>query len=392
MSNPQIRPHLAFYPEDNDNSLSEAWQAERWLYELDANLTTPMARVCGCDYFIHEPMMSREGRVYMINRFFQKDGQIMARASLMSAIDGEGWVVSLSECTLKSSDFLVDFFTLCQVYRDHHIPDPRIIFGKFLLLSIAGFLNRIGIQNPDGSYSPWQRSDPQQGNRWRAVAKGRRVVAFPIWLYCDDTSGNQSKKWNKHNSFLFTPAGLPRQFVHRESNIHFLCTSNLAPPLEMLDGIAEHLESVISRLLLFECGSLGYRALQETGIAAWDCHWKEEILVLPSVLAMLGDNPMQSEFACHIGFQGKYFCRVCWVIGRGEADENGGTMGFRDDASSVGSIASAASMAGSENVGQSRRGGKSKAKETLQQMLDRVSKFMTVGYLPDTDLINTNKT
>jgi hypothetical protein len=58
-----------------------------------------------------------------------------------------------------------------------------------------------------------------------------------MWLYCDDTSGNSSKKWNKHNSFLFTPAGLPREHVHWEHNIHFLCTSNLALPLEMLDEI-----------------------------------------------------------------------------------------------------------------------------------------------------------
>ena len=47
--------------------------------------------------------------------------------------------------------------------------------------------------------------------------------------------GNMSKKWNKHNFFLFTAAGLLRYFVHQESSIYFLSISNLAPPLEMLD-------------------------------------------------------------------------------------------------------------------------------------------------------------
>jgi len=89
---------------------------------------------------------------------------------------------------------------------------------------------------------PWKHTNPIKGNRWRELAKGHRVVSFMMWLYCDDTSGNLSKKWNKHNSFLFTPAGLPRYMVHRQSNIHFLSTSNIAPPLEMLDGIAEQLE------------------------------------------------------------------------------------------------------------------------------------------------------
>jgi hypothetical protein len=95
----------------------------------------------------------------------------------------------------------------------------------------------------------WTKTNPMDGNRWRKLSAGHRVLAFPIWLYCDDTSGNTSKKWNKHNSFLFTAAGLPRKFVHRESNIHFLATSNIAPPLEMLDGIVDQLEWVYFLLI-----------------------------------------------------------------------------------------------------------------------------------------------
>lgn len=98
----------------------------------------------------------------------------------------------------------------------------------------------------DGTIQPWTLTDPKLGNCWRAIADGARVYSFPIWLYCDDTSGNLSKKWNKHNSFLFTPAGLPHSFVQQEYNVHFLCTSNIAPPLEMLDGIVDQLESVLT--------------------------------------------------------------------------------------------------------------------------------------------------
>jgi hypothetical protein len=92
---------------------------------------------------------------------------------------------------------------------------------------------------------PWTFTDPKIGNHWHALAQGSRVAAFPIWLYCDDTSGNVSKKWNEHYSFLFTAACLPHTEAQKEFNVHFLSTSNLAPPLEMLDGVVDQLEYVI---------------------------------------------------------------------------------------------------------------------------------------------------
>ena len=98
------------------------------------------------------------------------------------------------------------------------------------------------LRSPDNNIVPWRYTKPQQGNRWRKISMGRPVYAFPIWLYCDDTSGNKTKKWNKHNSFLFVPAGLPHHLVHREYNTHFIATSNLAEPLEMLEGIVGQIE------------------------------------------------------------------------------------------------------------------------------------------------------
>ena len=52
--------------------------------------------------------------------------------------------------------------------------------------------------------------------------------------------------------------------------------------------------------------------------------------MIPAVLALLGDNPMQSELACHIGLMGKFFCRHCWVKGRdAKADKLVNTVAAR---------------------------------------------------------------
>lgn len=106
------------------------------------------------------------------------------------------------------------------------------------LLDMLGILR----SRNDSALSPWTYTDPQIGNIWRVRAQSHHVVSLPLWLYCNDTSGNMSKKWNKHNSWLFMLAGLPRALAHQEANVHFLTTSNTAPPLEMLHGIVSQLE------------------------------------------------------------------------------------------------------------------------------------------------------
>ncbi|KAG8715002.1 hypothetical protein FRC09_017034 [Ceratobasidium sp. 395] len=123
-----------------------------------------------------------------------------------------------------------------------------------------------------------------------------------------------SKKWNKHNSFFFTLTSLPRAHAQLPYNIHFLATSNIASPLEMLSEISEEL-----------------RDAHTNGIVAYDCVEKEDVVYIPWVYAMQGDNPMQSELCSHIGMTGKFFCRVCHVQGkdkeRGDTEEKLDTVG-----------------------------------------------------------------
>lgn len=54
------------------------------------------------------------------------------------------------------------------------------------------------------------------------------------------------------------------------------------------------------------------------------------MLLLPWILAMLGDNPMQSEFTSHIGLTGKCFCRVCTVRGADAKNRPEGLAGEKE--------------------------------------------------------------
>ncbi|KIK49825.1 hypothetical protein GYMLUDRAFT_253531 [Collybiopsis luxurians FD-317 M1] len=328
MANPKVRPKLHFYPEDSGNFLSEARQAERWLKEAPDNLLTPMA---------------------LASFASQYDG---SAAKILSSH-------SAGNLSQSSPMIKMNFVELgAEAESMYHVPHPSKIFDVF--------------DPVDQSHSVWMFTNANEGNKWRKLAGGHCVVSFPIWMYCDDTSGNVSKKWNEHNSFLFTAAGLPRAESSKEYNVHFLCTSNTALPLEMLDGIIDQLEHVLA---------------QEHGIWAWDCELNEPVLVEPWVLALLGDNPMQSEFAAHIGLRGKYFCRVCWVKGSDTKQPiltPDNPEGSASDISiqSEGHTGSASVLESAVSSDAASQASPKKAKkfmELFSQMLDRVSAFVKAG-------------
>ncbi|KAJ3915248.1 hypothetical protein F5877DRAFT_92367 [Lentinula edodes] len=343
MSNQSVRPHLRFLPEDSGKRLSQACQAQRWLNELDPDLLTPAHCVNGQDHFTFEPAVLKDRRVCMPTRWFTRKGQVYAKAWPMHMVDnelGQGWAVcTYMEYEICSTDLLLTFKQFQLSHSSLGIPSP---------------CNIVAEEDTENEFVPWERTDPTKGNRWRSRAQGKRVLAFPIWLYCDDTSGNVSKKWNKHNSFLFTAAGLPRHLCNKESNIHFFSTSNTAPPLEMLNGFVEQLSDA-----------------QLNGVWAWDSHYNDIVLLVPSVLGLLGDNPMQSEFACHIGFMGCLFCRVCRVSGKVEAEDDMEKT-TPDEYESDTSVTS--------NSSAKTKGGK-KSAESMADMITRITNFMSCASL-----------
>ncbi|KAI0309567.1 hypothetical protein OF83DRAFT_1296195 [Amylostereum chailletii] len=348
MSNPLVRPHIWFYPAKlaPGELFSDAFHADRWLYEIHPSLLTPMHRHENDagkleDFFIHEPTLLRDGHMCMPVRWYTVAGIMCTQAYIMTPeLDTDGmpcWVVNKAqEVCIKDTDLLLPVIRILGLEDIYHMPDVSKIKG---------------LQMEDDSMVPWQHPII---NPLRTKAKGYRVVSLLWWLYCDDTSGNRSKKWNEHNSFLTTLAGLPQEHVQNAYNVHFLCTSNIASPLEMLDGVVEDIELV-----------------QENGIFVYDCLYREMVLVITGVLALLGDNPMQSEFSCHVGLRGKFFCQCCWAYGY-DADENT----IDSESNQPSSNTSASSDSDSPTTKTAPRYKKS---ETLGAMIKRMTRALTLS-------------
>lgn len=122
------------------------------------------------------------------------------------------------------------------------------------------------------------------------------VVTIPLILYCDDTSGNRSKKWNGFNLWCFLLAGLGKASNAKLKNIHFITCSNAVTPMEMAQPIVADLQ-----------------VLAREGIVAYDAHYKQEVLVYAPLLCLLADNPRASELLNHMGSAARHYCRICEV-------------------------------------------------------------------------------
>ncbi|VDC00800.1 unnamed protein product [Peniophora sp. CBMAI 1063] len=403
-ANPLISEHIRVFPEDIEPSagMGEARQFARWRHEADPSILSPMPRVknphtgASNDFLIFEPVRLSDAsasEICMPFRFFTREvttdvgsrAEFFVEAWRLEAVIGDrpehgGYIVNEhSVLEFPASHLQLTFPMLQATHKTLSVPDPGSILGRRNELH--------------GEVTPWTRvANPVLDNNWRAKARQHRVVTFMMWLYCDDTSGNSSKKWNKHNSFLWTAAGLPRAMAQQQQNVHFSCTSNLAPPLEMLDGIASQLEEG-----------------QRDGWWVWDYANNEPVLVIPEVLALLGDNPMQSELSCHIGLMGKYFCRICKVRGSDADDDDDGPnagsapqslfhhsthrrrpllsldassldsslTGSSTDASSASTSGISGSSAASDTATAKKKKPRKRPLETMHQMYDRSIRFLS---------------
>lgn len=109
--------------------------------------------------------------------------------------------------------------------------------------------------------------------------------------------------------------------------------------------------------------------------------------MIPFVVALLGDNPMQSEFACHVGPGGKALCRICDVKGvDGSTNEpQSSTVPMSADGSDGGRTTPDSTGTSDGNFNSSTDGvhaptnGRKRKLESMQEMIARVTRFVQIG-------------
>ncbi|KAH8913599.1 hypothetical protein BT69DRAFT_1344369 [Atractiella rhizophila] len=221
IANPLIRQHLTFLPENTPNQLQEIYQAEKWLEELSPHLLTPCVQYRSSLFFTDEVTELEGSRYFIVSRWILQNSEIVGRGhEVLFDREINGFIV---DCR-KILDIPLKKLLYNGLSTQEHLRERYCIKG---VITEAHGLQQVEALIPISTL--------------RAAHQGKRVVTVPVILYADDSSGNRSKKWNKHLSFYATLAGLPNKLQQQEYFFNFLGTSNVASALELLEGVASQI-------------------------------------------------------------------------------------------------------------------------------------------------------
>ncbi|KAH9818447.1 hypothetical protein DFH28DRAFT_1152318 [Melampsora americana] len=275
VANPFVIKHLQSIPElpgptDKVNRLS---QSRKWREELDKDLRVQMVNAPRGHFYLFEPVELNSGKLVIPVFFYQQDNQIFAKCTPARLVYQSGEASNGPQIRVQfrsTSDFnseslaSINVTYFSKVFEDIEVCNDILLkdnCGDEMYEDVGGIFVAVPIRN-----------------LWRRKSGGKIIRHIPLVLYCDDLSGNISKKWNKHMAFYFTLAGLPPKLSNQEYNCHFLTTSNTAGALELADPVIDEINK-----------------LSSDGFMAYDHVAEDEVLVVPFVLCHLGDSPMHAE-------------------------------------------------------------------------------------------------
>ncbi|KAI9624273.1 hypothetical protein KEM48_009014 [Puccinia striiformis f. sp. tritici PST-130] len=248
LANPIVAQHLEFYPHDPcGRDVFALYQSQKWREELGPNSRVQMVPSEGKHFYIYEPVGLKDPRAPIVvpicfykyqNTLFSKcikpKGGLRANAPAGS----RQFDLHLSSMIpwfhpdlieIPVDQFQKTYSELTTYYGDSYV---ELCGNRFI--ACGSGLQRVDIPIP---------------NPWRVCAGGKIIRHVPVTLYADDTSGNKSKRWNKH-----------------------------AGPLEIGEPIIDEINKV-----------------SQEGYVAYDALLEEEVLMVVVPLCFLADSPMAAE-------------------------------------------------------------------------------------------------
>ncbi|KNZ46177.1 hypothetical protein VP01_7497g2, partial [Puccinia sorghi] len=188
LANPFVNQNLDFHPEyTGGKNVFKMSQCFKWREDLSPNIRVQMVEENKKHWYIFEPVEFKSKHIVVTIFFFIESNQVKAQFILANIFkDGP------NKFTLSIPPNLR--FNSSQL-QTVNVTDFSLSYQETQLPGLGSLIEACGHELHETNNSTKIYPMP---NSWRTKAGGRLIQHVPINLYLDDTSGNISKKFNKH--------------------------------------------------------------------------------------------------------------------------------------------------------------------------------------------------
>lgn len=274
LANPQVSSLLwKLPPQCTANTLSSVWQAAKW--RTSSTFHTPVINANNRHYWIHDFVHFQNSVLYISEFYVNELGVLLVKAYSCIRLPDQP-----PHC------IFIDF-TFHLTIKAHDL-------GPIANIQPVGYIELQSFETPTIVWNLERNGyNLLSPHLLKARSIGRKVVNIPLILFSDETSANQSKKWNLFEVWYAKLAGIP--WSHSQySTVHFICGSQTVKPWEMADGILDDLQNGL-----------------EKGMITFDAALQEQVLLIGGVLFIKADNPRAAELCSMTGLTSNNFCRCC---------------------------------------------------------------------------------
>ncbi|TFK20048.1 hypothetical protein FA15DRAFT_600415 [Coprinopsis marcescibilis] len=272
-ANPLVRKQINVYPEVS-KVVSETWQAEKWLKEVDLDQLSPMwadwKKSPHRHFYVKEISQLNDGRFVIPLMWVAVDGYEYAESCVLDVDEVTGRITVIGDPGSRTGLERIRVDQLKYTFTELQRAGMVFLFED----TVTANSIREGI------------NDTPHPTRVRA--NGRPAFVLRIFPWCDDVSGNRSKQYNAHVNMYLKNANLPHIHHNQEYFVRFSCTSPHASALEQFEAL-----------------------VNDFGVwnKAYDCELEQEIIFQIYGHGLPADNPQQAESCSCSGLGSNHNCR-----------------------------------------------------------------------------------
>ncbi|KAG8725305.1 hypothetical protein FRC09_002667 [Ceratobasidium sp. 395] len=218
-SNPLVAPHIVQYPEVT-STVSEAWQAAKWLEQVPLDHLTPMYAAHGKHFYVNELSCLHDGALVIPYRWVKLDGKVIADCRRVITVNA-GAESNTGTLSVIDEPFSVPVDVFLSNYLDlvDHMTEAQHRF--------TAECRHYGEQMP---------------NPLRSLADGDEMVTCFIEPWSNDVSGGRTKQYQPHNNIYLMHTNIPGKLLNQEFFIQFVSTATHASSTEQFAALRQQLE------------------------------------------------------------------------------------------------------------------------------------------------------